>query len=84
MGNFKDVTFFLRYSMKLYISSVCSTLSKQNRSTLIRVALIDKSYFLSPILLTPINSMDQDWVKFVKWHDRIGKHTLELHNMQNL
>ena len=44
-----------------------------NRCTLSRVALIDKMYLASPIILVPRKSIDPFSVKVVKCHDVIGR-----------
>lgn len=38
-----------------------------------RVALINKHYSASPILLIPKKSMDQNWVNVVKWYGKVTK-----------
>ena len=57
------------------VHRVRNNLRKSNRCTLSRVALIDK------FVLIPRNSMDQNWVINVKWHDGIGRYALEVHNL---
>ena len=57
---------------------------KRHRRTLSGVALIDKIYSASPILLIPRKSMDDFCYKLVKWDVGIGRSALDAPTHNNL